>query len=269
MHPPEGSDVYTDRFRAMASVVKAERLAHQLDSALAVVVGCTSEMRMQLRTGESMELRLRELERAVERAMRLTRELVATGEAASAPLGPVYLDGVIAAMPNRLRKALPDDVSLALNLRAPRALVLGEEAALDGLVLNLVLNAGDATPSGGTVSVETALVGCDTPTRRKGDPVQHVRLTVADSGVGMTADLQARLFESFFTMRETGTGVGLLSVALTVERLNGRIHVANVPGAGTRIHVDLPTIPGEETVTNRQMKAAVAGDGETGGLRPE
>jgi hypothetical protein len=60
-----------------------------------------------------------------------------------------------------------------------------------------------------------------------------------------------------------------LSVALTVERLNGRIHVANVPGAGTRIHVDLPTIPGEETVTNRQMKAAVAGDGETGGLRPE
>jgi signal transduction histidine kinase len=72
--------------------------------------------------------------------------------------------------------------------------------------------------------------------------VPHVRLTVADSGMGMTADVQARMFESFFTMKETGTGVGLLSVALTVERLNGRIHVANVPGGGTRIHVDLPTV---------------------------
>jgi signal transduction histidine kinase len=165
---------------------------------------------------------------AAERAARLTRQLLAFGH--DDPEQPValdlaaHVDRTLAILAPVLGDGLTIERAIAPDLRA----VLARSAELEQLVMNLVLNARDAMPGGGTIAIAA---------RDEGDDVV---LTVRDTGHGMDAATRAHIFEPFFTTKPVGTGLGLATVSAVVERSGGRIDVTSALGAGTTFTIWLP-----------------------------
>ena len=135
-----------------------------------------------------------------------------------------------------------DDNAIGLRLdRWPEPLrVLAGPGALERVLLNLLLNAYDAMPNGGVLTIETAIAHAGPAAIEKMRPGPYARVRITDTGCGMTAEVKDRLFDAFFTTKPNGTGLGLRSVALTIRQLQGRISVESEPGQGTSVTVMLP-----------------------------
>jgi signal transduction histidine kinase len=131
-------------------------------------------------------------------------------------------------MAELLRRAVGAGVRLEFALAPDPGLVVADPAHAEQALLNLVVNARDATPAGGRVLVETAAEGAD------------VRLTVRDTGAGIAPEVRPRLFEPFFTTKADGTGLGLAAVYGVVTGAGGRVEVESEPGRGAAFHLLLP-----------------------------
>jgi CheY-like chemotaxis protein len=137
-----------------------------------------------------------------------------------------------------LARVLGGGIGLRLSLAAPEALVSIDPAELQQVVINLCLNARDAMPDGGTVSIETQVGNPPVWVDGLSEPV--VVLSVADTGSGMSSEMRERAFEPFFTTKDEGTGLGLASVYATVKRAGGQITLESETGRGTTIRICLP-----------------------------
>jgi CheY-like chemotaxis protein len=154
-----------------------------------------------------------------------------------------------------LRRLVPEDI--AFNFRAGESLgcVKADPGQIEQVIMNLVVNSGDAMPTGGTLTVETRNVTVseeDTSHRTLVSPGQYVLLSVTDNGVGMDVETKTRIFEPFFTTKEQGkgTGLGLATVYGIVKQSGGFIWVESEPGNGARFEIYLPRIKGRpETVS--------------------
>jgi len=172
-----------------------------------------------------------EIRQAAERATLLTRQLLAFSR--KTVLRPVVidLDKLVAGMESMLRRLIGEDVTLVTRLAGADAHVRADAGQLEQVLMNLAVNARDAMPRGGTLTLEvrTADIG-------------FVELAVSDTGVGMDPETQARIFEPFFTTKEEdrGTGLGLSVVFGIVEQSGGRIEVASEPGHGATFRIRLP-----------------------------
>ena len=131
--------------------------------------------------------------------------------------------------------------------------MLGDRGQMEQVVLNLAINARDATPSGGRVEISVA--ARDTPTQGRGGASRHAVLTVRDSGRGMSEEVQSRIFEPFYTTkpRGSGSGLGLSTVFAIVSRIGGTVSVQSAPDAGTTLEVALPLADGTEAVAPREV----------------
>jgi hypothetical protein len=218
---------------------------------------------------------LRALLASADRGARLTRQLLAFGR--RQVLHPIGLDlnVVLRNMEGVLRPLTGDDVTLRLQLSVMPALVRADRAQVEQVVVNLVANARDAMPHGGVLDLDTAIVqvGADDgplmpPTV---DPGHYVRLTVRDTGIGMDAAAQSRLFEPFFSTkpRGTSTGMGLATTYGIIKQTGGFITVESEQDRGSTFRVFLPlqvtsaataSAPG---VTDAEFDAAPRGGGET------
>ena len=180
---------------------------------------------------------VREIQKASDRAAALVRQLLAFSRRQPMQASAVELDGVVRDMDAMLRRLIGAEFTLDLRAAAPGARVRGDRAQLEQVVLNLVLNARDAMPEGGTIAVATAL-------RDGPDDGAWVELTVRDTGVGMDAATRARVFEPFFTTKApgAGTGLGLATVYGAVQQAGGEVEVESEPGAGTTFRVRLPRV---------------------------
>jgi two-component system cell cycle sensor histidine kinase/response regulator CckA len=145
-----------------------------------------------------------------------------------------------------LRRLLPERVELRTDLASGAAL-RADPSELESILVNLALNASDAMPDGGRLSVETALVAIDE--RFASDhlgvaPGQYAQLVVSDTGIGMTAEVRGHIFEPFFTTKGggAGTGVGLATVHATVDRAGGTIWVTSEPGEGASFRIMFPAV---------------------------
>ena len=120
---------------------------------------------------------------------------------------------------------------------------LAEPGDLERVLLNLMLNAFDAMPQGGVLSIKSVLAHVHSPIEglRSGP---YARLTITDTGCGMTSEAKARIFDAFFTTKKNGTGLGLYSAASTIAQLHGRISVESEPGHGTSVSIMLPLATG-------------------------
>jgi two-component system cell cycle sensor histidine kinase/response regulator CckA len=196
-----------------------------------------------------------EIRNAATRAAAVTQQLLAVGRRQR--LEPVVLDPaeVVAEMRAMLDQLIGEHVTLATRMERNLGRVRVDRGQLEQVVMNLVLNARDAMPDGGEVLIEGDEVdvdpGADEPVTRG----RYVRLAVVDHGIGMSEEIQGRIFEPFFSTKpqEKGTGLGLATVYGIVHQSGGFIRVTSAPDAGTEVAVHLPVV-GEAAAT----RAAIA-----------
>jgi len=224
----------------------AAGVAHNFNNLLQVTLGYAD---MLLDDREDPELRsaAMEIRRATERGAVLTRQLLAFGRKHDPRVTRVDLGATIAGLGNMLARVVREDIVLTMDVRGQHV-VLVDPSDLEQVILNLVINARDALPSGGAIriSLDTAAVDAAMAAREQSAAGEYARLRVSDNGVGMTPDVQAHLFEPFFTTKEVGegTGLGLPFVQGVARHAGGFVTIESAPQQGTTVSLYLPPFHG-------------------------
>ena len=220
-------------------------IAHDFNNMLSVVLSYANLALQGLAEGDPLRADLQEIYRAGQRAAEMTRQLLAFSR--KQMLEPRVIDPnqLLAEMEKMLGRLVGEDIKLSLH--TPRAVgkVLADPSQLEQVIMNLVVNARDAMPNGGTISIETADVDLDehyAATHVGVTPGPHVMLVVSDTGTGMDRATQARIFEPFFTTKEPGkgTGLGLSTVFGIVKQSGGHIWVYSEVDQGTTFKIYFP-----------------------------
>src|SRR5262249_40055342 len=180
-----------------------------------------------------------QIRRVSDRAASLTRQLLAFSRRQVLEPKVLDLNELIVEMGKLLRRLLREDIEYTIRLGESLARVHADPGQLEQVLLNLTVNAADAMPAGGTLTIETQNVQVDASTAKDYPALavgHYVKLTITDTGQGMTPDIKARIFEPFFTTKEQGkgTGLGLATVYGIVKQSSGYIYVDSAPGHGTR-----------------------------------
>ena len=222
-------------------------VAHDFNNLLTVMMGY-SELLVARMTDEKLRKNVEEIQKAGERAVTLTRQLLTFSRRQVLVPRILNLNTVVADLEPMLQRLIGEHIELVMELAEGTVNVTADAAQLEQVIMNLVVNARDAMPSGGVVIIETALVGTDQApeSAEDGCGAAYVLLTVSDTGCGMDAGVKERLFEPFFTTKEQdqGTGLGLSMVYGIVTQSGGRITVESELDEGTTFKIFLPLAEG-------------------------
>jgi len=220
-------------------------IAHDFNNLLTAVSGYSELLLRDLPEGDPRRESAEEIRQAGSRAAGLTHQLLAFSRRQVLEPRVLDLNAVISGMERMLRRVIGEDVDLMTALDPELWRAKADPGQIEQAILNLVVNARDAMPRGGRLTLETANVELDDKFAghyASLQPGPHVMLAVSDTGVGMDAELQARLFEPFFTTKEQGkgTGLGLSTTYGIVKQSGGSIWVYSEAGHGTTFKVYLP-----------------------------
>jgi PAS domain S-box-containing protein len=220
-------------------------VAHDFNNTLSVVISLSELALSDLSPDDPLAADLAEIKKAGENAADLTRQLLAFSRQQGAERRIVVLNDVVRDMERMLRRLIGVDVELSVALASDLFRIHVDVGLLHQVLLNLVVNARDAMPHGGKLTIETlnTEIGAAGARQRPGlKPGAYVVLRVADTGLGMTEATRARIFEPFFTTKEEGkgTGLGLATVFGIVQQSDGFVAVDSEPGRGTTFEVYLP-----------------------------
>ncbi|MBI5368413.1 MAG: response regulator, partial [Planctomycetes bacterium] len=226
---------------------RAGGVAQDFNHLLSAIIGFSDLALDQKSTGESLTLYLNEIRRAGERAAALTGQLLAFSRKQVLAPQVLGLNEVVEGMRGLLRRLIGEDIELVTELEPQVGAIRADRGQLEQVLLNLAVNARDAMPSGGRLTLRTATAGT-----RGGDggggagaaPGPFFELAVIDTGCGMSDDVRAHLFEPFYTTKEKGrgTGLGLSTVYGIVTQSGGRLEVESAPGHGSTFRVLLPAV---------------------------
>ena len=241
-------------------------IAHDFNNLLTAINGFAEMASRKLGDPEAVRGMLEQIRLSGERAAELTRQLLAFSRKQILLPKLIDLNSVLAAMRTLLLRLVRADIQLSFTLAPGLNPVRMDPGQLEQIILNLVLNACDAMPEGGRLAVETRKVGPDAlpaVSQQAANPHGYVLLEVSDTGVGMTPELQARIFEPYFTTKEPGkgTGMGLATVFGILNQSDGSIQVASEPGKGSRFRIFFPAgeAPVEAPAPEPAMPADQAG----------
>ena len=187
-------------------------VAHDFNNLLTVILGFCELLLADLASDDPRHADIAEIQKAGARGAGLTRQLLAFSRKQIIEPTLLDLNVVVAGMQAMLGRLIGEDVKVVVALRPDLALVMADRGQVEQVVMNLAVNARDAMPKGGTLTIETANVELDEHYAKAHlavKPGPYVGLTVTDTGTGMTPEVQARLFEPFFTTKEPGKGTGL------------------------------------------------------------
>ena len=222
----------------------ASSVAHDFNNLLAVITGYTEMMLKRLRADDPLRRNAEAIKRATEWGSALAQQILSgSRRAAPAPV-PVDLNQLVGNVTRVLQPLLGEAIELVTRLSPSLARVSANPHRIGQVIMNLVVNARDAMPSGGRLTIETSNVG------------QTVMLAVGDTGSGMDDETRARLFEPYFTTKEPGrgSGLGLATVYDVVTQCGGQISVTSDAGAGSTFKIYLPRVP--ETTAPAETPAA-------------
>jgi PAS domain S-box-containing protein len=228
-------------------------VAHDFNNLLTVILGHGELLLDELAPDDARRTNIAEIQKAGERGAGLTRQLLAFSRKQIIEPTLLNLNTVVTDMRAMLARLIGEDVEVVLGLRPELACIKADRGQVEQIVLNLAVNARDAMPGGGTLTIETANVMLDENYPKSHlavTPGPYVALTVTDTGTAMTPQVQARLFEPFFTTKEPGkgTGLGLATVHGIVMRSGGSVNVYSEVGRGTSFKVYFPKSDATETI---------------------
>ncbi len=243
-------------------------VAHDFNNLLTAILGYTELLLASPHISAGDRADVAEIQKAGQRAALLTQQLLAFSRRQMLIPKDVDLNAMVATLQNMLLRLIREDITLSCDLAPEPAIVHIDPAQLEHVLLNLVLNARDAMPSGGRICVSLARVAAaEVPRALDAGPVTaeaFVQLRVSDTGVGIAPELRAHLFEPFFTTKEIGkgSGLGLASVYGIVRQSNGAITVDSEPGAGTTFTMYFPAVAPQGAADETSAREATA-RGET------
>jgi two-component system cell cycle sensor histidine kinase/response regulator CckA len=224
----------------------AAGVAHDFNNLLTIINSYSQFLAKGIEKGTARKEDVDEIRAAVKRAAELTNRLLAFGRGQpGAQERVIDLNATVRAVEEMVRRLIDERIKIELRLADDARWIKADPAQIDQVLINLALNARDAMPDGGTLTIETAeltaneIIARGVPGLRPG---YHVLLTVVDTGIGMDEATRSHLFEPFFTTKRQGegAGLGLATVYSIIHQCGGHIDVETAPGAGTRFLIYLP-----------------------------
>jgi len=224
-------------------------IAHDFNNLITAINGTADLASLGLREGDPLRTDFERIRKTGERAASLTRQLLAFSRKQFMAPEVLDLNAVVTDMQDMLQRLLGEDIELMVMPAQSGGSVLVDRGQVEQLVMNLAVNARDAMPDGGALTIETDDVELDdsyAATHPSVNPGPHVMLAVSDTGVGMGEAIRSRIFEPFFTTKGPGkgTGLGLAMVYGIVKQSGGSIWVYSEPGKGTTFKIYLPRVEG-------------------------
>ena len=235
-------------------------IAHDFNNVLGVILGY-SQLLLESGLPEEPARRIAGILQAGQRAAGLTRQLLVFSRQEVVSPRVLDINAVVANLQSMLARMVGEDVSLQVFPKANWT-VKADPGQIEQVIMNLVVNARDAMPQGGTVTIDTANVDLDRqfvelrPSISEGS---YVQIVVSDTGTGMDAETRTRIFEPFFTTKARGTGLGLSTVYGIVKQCGGSVSVYSEPGHGAAFKVYLPAVA--ESVTRDESNVTLEPDG--------
>jgi nitrogen-specific signal transduction histidine kinase len=225
-------------------------IAHDFNNLLTVVLGYADLVLSEMKPDDPLRADVEEIQSAGMRASELTRQLLAFSRQQVLERTSLDLNDVAEEAVKLLRRVIGEDIRVKLDTAPNLWKVMADRTQIVQVVMNLAVNARDAMPEGGTLTIETANVQVPTAGAplRPPTPGDYVALKVRDTGYGMTPDVRARLFEPFFTTKEAskGTGLGLSMAYGIIQQSDGYVFVESEPGQGAEFVIFLPRGQGSQ-----------------------
>ncbi len=222
-------------------------VAHEFNNLLTPIIGYTELMRMKLSPEDGLYSGLVQIQEAAERAAKLTRQLLSFSRRQMIEPKVIDLNDIVVELFILLRHLIGEDIELVLLPAQEVKLVKADHSQIEQILINLAINARDAMPDGGKITIETTNIILNQDRAEQASqvpPGEYVMLAVRDSGTGMTDEVKAHIFEPFFTTKEVGkgTGLGLASSYGIIKQCGGHIEVHSELNQGTSFQIYLPTV---------------------------
>jgi two-component system cell cycle sensor histidine kinase/response regulator CckA len=239
----------------------AAGIAHDFNNILTALVGYAALLRMKIKSA-TLHTYVDHILSASHKATDLVQNLLAFSKQQAISLKPISLHNTIRGTEKLLKRLVTEDIAIRTLLATEDITIMADATQIDQILFNLVTNARDAMPQGGTLTIETKSVELDDEFHRihgYGEPGRYALFSISDTGVGIDKTTREKIFDPFFTTKEVGkgTGLGLSTVYGIVKQHNGYITVNSEPNAGTTFHIYLPVankIDNEENLAPTPMK---------------
>jgi PAS domain S-box-containing protein len=239
----EAEAMQSERLRAVGQL--SGGIAHDFNNLLTVIIGNADMLAERLKARHELKHMAEHIVAAGERGAELTQRLLSFGRKQMLRPMPIDCNKLVESMHEMLRRTLSEDIEIQTKLDPELALAIADQGQLESAILNLSLNARDAMPKGGCLTIATAhlvLHGLDRSHHPDVPPGDYVMIAVTDDGEGMPAAVRARAFEPFFTTKDVGkgSGLGLSMVYGFANQSNGHLALYSEPGLGTTVRLYLP-----------------------------
>ena len=255
--------IRTERRRLEQQFIEAQKMevighlasgvAHDFNNILGVIIGYSDLMLVESDPGTVFHDYTEEISHAAGRAAALTRQLLVFSRKQAIQTVVLNLNSIICEMEEMLRRLIDENIELHLDLGQETGRIKADSGQIGQVLMNLVVNARDAMPDGGRLTIATSNCQPDKnfPDARPGD---FVLLSVSDTGTGIPDDVKAHLFEAFFTTKRAGkgTGLGLATCQAIIKQYGGHIDVGSEPGKGATFRVYLPRVDQEPDIPDDQ-----------------